>query len=431
MTSYTKQANKKTRRDFLKAGSLLFYAATVVPSAALGKDGTVSPSERISIGAIGNGNRCVNALLPAFIREKDVRIVAVSDCWEERREKAKSIVNMRYKNSDCIAYRYHEMILEREDIDAVILAAGDRWHAVLSTLAAQAGKDVYCEKPFCLTIGEGRSLVEITKKYGTIWQCGTQRHTNPDYLYVLDAVLQGKIGKLHTISTMLGDIRIGKGNAVPEPVPAGFDYDRWLGQSPWRPYSSISVGLWRNHWDTGGGVLTDMGPHMYDLAQMGNQSETSSPIEYKGKAKFPTEGYANVPYDLEVEAKYESGVRLTTKMGTKSIRFIGDEGWIEIYDMTGEIKSNPASLRPRKEAMNQHFNILSPHIRNFLECMRSRRLTVCHPEIAHRAHTMAHASNICLRLGRRLRWNYKTERFINDEEANRMLSRTMRVPWVI
>ncbi len=368
--------------------------------------------------------------MPAFIQQEDVRLVAVCDCWKERRENAKAAIDLRYENDECKAHRFHEEILDRTDIDAVILATGDRWHAVLSALAARAGKDVYSEKPFCLTIDEGRKLVDVTKKYGTVWQCGTQRHSNPDYLYIVDAVLQGKIGKLHTISTGLGDWG-GNGDAIPEPVPPGFDYDRWLGQSPWRPYSPVSVRLWRNHWDTSGGVIVDMGPHMYDIAQMANQSETIAPTEYQGTAVFPKEGYSNVPFQWDVEAKYENGVRLLTKMGDKSIRFIGDEGWIEIMDETGEMKSEPKSLSVRSNPVQAHYNLLGPHIRNFLDCMRTRRLTVCHPEMAHRVHTIAHVSNICLRLGRPVRWDYKTERFINDEEANRMLSRTMRLPWVI
>ncbi|RJP27517.1 MAG: gfo/Idh/MocA family oxidoreductase [Candidatus Omnitrophota bacterium] len=425
--SYSKRIN---RRSFLKTGALAPFATTVIPASAIGTKEKTSPSDRIAIAAIGNGSRCVHALLPAFIRETDTQIVAVCDCFEERRHNAKSVVDTRYENNDCVAYRFHEEVLERDDIDAVLLATGDRWHAVLSALAARAGKDVYTEKPFCLTIDEGRKLVEVTRKYGTVWQCGTQRHTNPDYLYTLDVVHQGKIGKLHTILTGLGEWG-GNGVATPAPVPAGFDYDRWLGQSPWRPYSPVSVNLWRNHWDTGAGVIADMGPHMYDLAQMGNQSETSAPVEYQGKAVFPKDGFSNVPFEWDVEARYENGVRLLSKMGTKSIRFIGEEGWIEMIDETGEMNSEPKSLRIRSAPVQQHYNILSPHIRNFLECMKTRGLPVCHPEIAHRAHTIAHVTNICLRLGRPVRWDYKTERFIDDEDANRMLSRTMRVPWEI
>ena len=177
--------------------------------------------------------------------------------------------------------------------------------------------------------------------------------------------------------------------------------------------------------------MADMGPHMYDLAQWANQSEVSGAIEYSGKAVFPEKGFSNVPFEWDLEATYENGVRLLTKMGTKAIRFTGDEGWIEIHDATGEMKSEPKSLSAKSSQPEHHYNILSPHIRNFLECMRTRRLTVCCPEVAHRAHTMAHVSNIALRVGRAVRWNPKTERFINDAEADRMLSRAMRVPWSI
>ena len=418
------------RRAFFKTSFLSAYAAAFVPCSVFGRNGNVPPSDRIYVGAIGTGGRFLRALLPSFYQQDDVRIVAVCDCWKERREEAKANVDMRYENEDCIAYRFHEEILERDDIDAVILATGDRWHAVLSALAAKAGKDVYSEKPYCLTIAEGRQLVEVAKQQNIIWQCGTQRHSNPDYLYVIDVVRQGKIGKLHTISTKLGSWG-GNGEAKPEAIPEGFDYDRWLGQSPWRRYSPVSVDLWRNHWDTGGGVIADMGPHMYDIAQMATQSGEAIPIHYQGTAVFPQSGFSNVPFEWDVRAKYENGVQLLTKMGEKSIRFIGDEGWIEIVDATGEIRSEPQSLSAQSAPTPFHYNRMGEHVRDFLDGMRSRRLPVCHPEIAHRAHTIVHASNICLRLGRAVNWDYRRECFVDDDDANRMLSRPMRAPWEI
>ncbi len=425
------KSHQKTKRQFLKTSSLAASAVLFIPASALGQGSSIAPSDRIMIGAIGTGGRFMRALLPNFYHQDDVRLVAVSDCWQERRAKAKAEIDKRYGNDDCTAHRYHEDVLERDDIDAVIIATGDRWHGVMSSYAARAGKDIYSEKPYCLTIGEGRQVVDITKKYGTVWQCGTQRHSNPDYLYVIDCVHQGKIGKLHTIHINLGPGRHKPGFAVPAPVPDGFDYDRWLGQSPWRPYSEFSVRHWRNHWDTSGGQLSDMGPHMYDLAQMGNQSERIGPVEIAGTATFPQEGFDCVPYEWDIEAKYENGVRMLSKVGTKKIRFIGDEGWIEIMDETGEIQSNPKSLSERSNPVSQHYNNLDPHIRNFLDCIRTREQTVCNPEIAQRSHTIAHASNICLRLGRKLQWNYKKEMFIDDDDANRMISKTMRIPWTI
>lgn len=417
------------RRGFLRAGALAMAAPAVIPSAALGLDGETAPSDRIYLGAIGNGGRFMRALMPSFTREPDARIVAVCDCREERRNEAKAGIDERQGNTACKVHKFYGDLLERNDIDAVIVATGDRWHAVLSILAARAGKDVYCEKPFCLTIGEGRLLVESMKQYGAVWQCGTQRRTIPDYRYVIDTVHEGKIGRLQSIVTKLGDWS-GNGKAVPGPaIPPGFDYDIWLGQAPWRPYSEVGVNLWRNHWDTGGGVVCDMGPHMYDLAQWGNQSEMEAPVEVSGTAVFPKEGFANVPFEWDLEATYANGVKLFTKMGDKGIRFNGGGGWIEIDDMTGEIRSEPKSLGGRSQPAHMHYNQLSPHIRDFFACIKTRNLTASHPELAHRAHTIAHVSNICLRLGRPVRWDSKAERFIGDGEANRMLSRTMRPPW--
>ncbi len=413
------------RRDFLRLGMAL-AARYIVPSSVLGRNGARAPSERITLAVIGCGGRGRNDLQD-FIREKDVRCLAVCDCWADRRDRMKAMVDAHYGNRDCVAHRFPEEVLARKDIDAVLIATGDRWHAVLSILAARAGKDVYCEKPSTLTIAEGRALVETTVRYGTVWQCGTQRRSNDAYRFVVDTVRQGRIGKLRTITTSFGDWG-GNGFARPEPVPRGFDYDRWLGQAPWAPYSSVRVNLWRNNWDTGGGPIADMGPHYLEFAQWAHDSELSGPVEFEGTGEFPEDGFANVPFKVEVEARYADGVLILMKSAPKGVRFSGDRGWIYITD-AGEIAAWPESVLESLVVPTVHWSYMAGHIRNFLECIRSRKLTASYPEIAHRAHTIVHCANICLRLGRRVRWNPETERFVDDEDANRMLSRTMRVPW--
>lgn len=223
----------------------------------LGRDGTTAPSGRTTLAAIGLGNRN-RSNLAHFLDQEDVRCLAVCDCFADRRKMAKEMVDQRYGTSDCVATRCHEDVFDRDDIDAVLIGTGDRWHTPLSILAAKAGKDVYCEKPFSLTVAEGRRLVDITKRYGTVWQCGTQRRSNASYGYVVDLVRSGKIGKPHTITAVLGGWG-GNGLVVPEPKPDPnvFDYDRWLGQAPWTPYSPVRVKLWRNRWDTGAGVIAE------------------------------------------------------------------------------------------------------------------------------------------------------------------------------
>ncbi len=413
------------RRDFLRLG-LAAVGPLVVPAAVLGRNAAVAPSDRIALGAIGGGGRGMNDLRD-FLKEKDVRCLAVCDCWANRRTRMKAMVDAHYGNQDCVAHRFHEEVLERDDIDAVLIVTGDRWHAVLSSLAARAGKDAYCEKPFTLTIAEGQSFVETANRYGTVWQCGTQRRSNDAFRFVVEVIHQGRIGQLRTITTSFGGWG-GNGFARPEPAPRGFDYDRWLGQAPRAPYSSVRVNLWRNNWDTGGGVIPDMGAHYFDFAQWAHDSELSGPVEFEGEGEFPDDGFTNVPFRINVEARYADGVRIVMDSGAKAVRFEGDDGWIHITD-EGEITARPESVLKGLEPPVVHWSYMAGHIRNFLECIRSRKLTASPPEIAHRAHTVAHCANICLRLGRRVRWNPEAERFVDDDDANKMLSRTMRAPW--
>jgi predicted dehydrogenase len=430
-TSQTPQ--RVSRRRLLQRGTAtlgaVLAAPWIAPASALGRDGTIAPSERIVLAAIGHGGRG-RTVLGGFLRESDVQCVALCDCFADRRAKGKAMVDQHYGNTDCAGYGFHEDIFERRDIDTVLIAAGDRWHTPLSVLAARAGKDVYCEKPFCLTIAEGRELVETTKRYGTVWQCGTQRRSVENYRIVVDAVRSGKIGKLHTITASFGGWG-GNGFAKPDPIPEGFEYDRWLGQAPWVPHSSVRVKYWRNHWDTGAGPIADMGPHMFDFAQWVNDSEGTGPVEFEGEAVFPNpkDGFANVPFDATVRAKYADGIRLLMDCQRKRTRFDGDEGWIELVDDTGQVQAGPKSVLAGVEIPKYKWSRLDGHIRNFLNCIRSRELTVSHPETAHRSHTIAHCANIALRLGRGVRWDPEGERFVGDNEANRMLRRAKRAPW--
>jgi predicted dehydrogenase len=364
-----------------------------------------------------------------FLEQKDVRCLAVCDCFADRRNQGKAMVDRHYGNADCVATRSHEDLLCRSDLDALLVVTGDRWHAVLSALAARAGKDVYCEKPFNLTVAEGRALVDVTERYGTVWQCGTQRRSNDSYRFVVHVVRTGMIGKLHTITTSLGSWG-GNGIAAPEPCPDRevFDYDRWLGQAPPAPYSSVRVKLWRNHWDTGAGVIADMGAHYFDFAQWAHDSELSGPVEFEGTAAWPEGGFANVPFQVDCEARYADGVRIVIRCGPKGVRFDGDEGWIHCAD-DGAITAEPRSILAARSVPRVSWAFMGGHVRNFLDCVNTRKRAAAHPELAHRAHTIAHCANICLRLGRKVRWDPDAERFIDDETANRMLSRSMRAPW--
>jgi len=416
-----------SRRGFL-AGA----AAGVSSAGQTATPRRAPPSDRINLGVIGVGSRGM-WVLENFMRQPDVRVVAVCDCFAERREKAKAFVDKAQSSQDCASYRLHEQILDRRDIDAVLIATGDRWHAVLSVLAARAGKDVYCEKPSTLTIAEGRSMVTALAKLGTVWQCGTQRKSIPSYSFVVDVVRSGRIGKLHLITASMGEGWTSDALAIPatEPPRDVFDYDRWLGQAPWAPYSPQRVRMWRLDWDLSAGAITDMGPHYFEFAQWARGDETSGPVEYEGFGVFRREKKFNtIPGIVDVRARYADGTLLRIDSGPKGVRFDGDEGWIHLLD-EGKITGDPKSVLAGLEVPNFSWNVMAPHIRNFLDCMRSRKPTVSPPEVAQRVHTIAHCANLSIRLGRRLYWDPEVELFIGDEQANNMLARSMRAPWRI
>lgn len=422
---------KTSRRTFLRRTVAAVAAPLVAPAAVLGLDGQIAPGSRITLGAIGLGSRGQYDL-GHFLVEKDVQCVALCDCFADRRRSGKEMVDRHYGTRDCKLYRFHEELLARGDVDALLVATGDRWHAVMGILAARAGKDVYSEKPFSLTIAEGRALVETTRRYGTVWQCGTQRRSNASYRSVVEVVRSGLIGKLHTIRTSFGGWG-GNGVAKPEPEPDPeiFDYDRWLGQAPWAPYSPLRVALWRNDWGTSGGPIVDMGPHFLETAQWAHDSELSGPVEFEGTGEFPKEGFANVPFVVNVTARYADGVRIVMDSGEKAVRFDGDAGWIRVDDFGGITAEPKSILQARRVVAKVGYTYMAGHIRNFLDCVKWRRLTASHPEISHRVHTIAHCANICLRLRRKIQWDPERERFVGDEDANRLIARAMRVPWGI
>lgn len=432
----TNRSNGTTRRHFLARSAAAVVAAPyIIPACARSNNSRVAPSNRVTVAGIGMGNRMMKAIMPHFLAQHDVQYVAVSDCFAGRRQSAKATVDHYYGNTDCIATRHHEEIIERDDIDAVLIATGDRWHAVLSALAASVGKDVYCEKPFTLTIDEGWKMVNTMKRFGTVWQCGMQRRSVDSYRFVAEVVRSGMIGNLRTMTTLLGSWPQRGTLALPEPMPDPevFDYDRWLGQAPWTPYSKVRVAGWRHRWDTGGGVLCDMGPHYFDISQWANDTQMSGPVEFEAtdKTTWQEGGFYQMPVGFKVEARYENNVKLVITTGPKGIRFDGDEGWIHIGDEGGITAAPESILRDRSRILTRSYRDMGGHVRNFLDCMRSRKLTASHPELAQRSHVICHCANICLRLGRKVQWDNESQRFISDEDANNMLTRTMRAPWRI
>jgi predicted dehydrogenase len=365
-----------------------------------------------------------------FLAESDVQMVAVCDVQRGRREAGQAVVNAAYGNRDCVAYRDLRELLARKDVDAVLIATGDRWHALASVMAAKAGKDVYCEKPMSLTIAESRAVADTMRTLARVYQGGTQRRSVPRFIYAAEVARSGKLGQLRTVYGYTPGFvtNIGAFQArppQPEPPREIVDWDLWLGPTAWRPFNAeyiAGLGGWSYIPDLGGGGITDWGTHQADLAQYANDAETSSPIEYEQLSAS------------DVAAKYANGVRLVFHAGIPAgaclmARFEGTEGWISVDDNLGLEADPPSLLGPFRPKERGTYDKASNHIQDFLKCVRTRGQPVCNAEVAHRATTACHAANICVCLGRPLKWDPAREEFAGDDAANRMRSRALREPW--
>jgi len=312
-----------------------------------------------------------------------------------------------------------------------MISTPDHWHVPISIAAAKAAKDVECEKP-TLTVEEGRVLCETMKRYNRIFQWSTEDRSVDVYHRMCELVRNGRIGKVHTIRVELPSGPDTQGNPAPMPVPDGFDYDFWLGPAPWAPYTKDRChGTFRYILDYSGGVLTDWGAHLLDGAQWGNDTEHTGPVEVEGKGEFWRDGLYNTAKEYRIEYKYANDVKLTVTSGTPSLRFEGTEGWIGNRGWRAKLQANPKSILDSVIGPNEiHlYTCRAGEQRNFLDCVKSRKDCYFPPEIGHRCFTIAHIGNISMLLGRKLRWDPEKEQFINDEQANRMLSRSMRSPW--
>ena len=419
-----------TRRSFIKKAAWVAAMPTFIPASALGRDGSTAPSNRIVVGGIGIGPRG-REVLNGFLSQTDVQFVAVADVQKVRREIVRKTVDRKYGNEDCKAYRDMREILERKDIDAVLITTGDRWHAPGSILAARAGKDVYSEKPCAMTIQECRELDEAVLKYRRVYQAGTQRRNVDNFRFAIDLAHSGKLGKIHTVHAgiLAPENDLAPLPGEPEPDPEEIDWDRWLGPAAARPYNKRYVeGQWRCHEGLAAGYkILEWGSHTVDLCQWAAKADGTAPVEY-------------VADGGTIHARYASGVKLVMRLagfnnegnwlglGTCPVRFEGDMGWVEVGDHGKIATSNPALLAAGQPAEMAGTDP-SKHVRNFLDCVKSRVKPACHSTVARYGHVACHAAAIAWKLGRKMRFNPATAAFIDDAQANAMRSRARRAPW--
>jgi len=411
---------------------------SIIPGSALGLNGAVRPSERIVFGGIGIGGRGTG-VLKWMLPERDIQFVAVCDAKKAAREAVKKVADDHNGNQDCKTYRdIREFLALRTDIDAVLIATGDRWHALASILAMRAGKDVYSEKPSAMTIAEGRAVVETAKRYGRVYQTGTQRLSEENFVFCIEMAKQGRLGKVHTAYAHIApwdaaEMKHDWLPAEPEPPKEEVDWDQWLGPCPWRPYNqAYTRGGWRGYYDFHTSCIGEWGAHTFAQAQAGIDFLNTSASEYH---------YVNNPTGDEMVTVFPNGVKMILSRGDKwwrgscGMRFDGPEGWVAAADGYSKPDvSSPALLADfRKIVADYMARTQRPmsHVRNFFDCVKSRRLTVANPEVMHRSMSTVHAANICMWLKRDMKYDPVKEEFIGDVEANRLRSRAMREPWII
>jgi predicted dehydrogenase len=446
-----------SRRSFLRvslAASSAYAFPTIIPASALGRNGRVAPSDRVTLGIIGTGNQGFNDIR-SFLRDERVQIVAVCDVnresagyWEGKvggREPAKRLVEEHYAKDKesgnyhgCTAHVDFREVLGRADIDAVEVCTPDHWHAIPVLEACKARKDIYCQKPLSLTIAEGRAMSYAVAKTKVVFQTGSQQRSDAGFRRACELVRNGRIGDLTTARVGLPGGRkdySGMGDRKkPEAVPEGFEYNLWLGPAPEAPYAPARCHVnFRWIYDYSGGQVTDWGGHHPDGAQWGMGTELTGPIEIRNaKAAFEPDELWNTATEFSFEAVYENGVRMivanTERMG---VTFEGTEG--RIYVNRGQIEAEPKSVLDSVICPSEiHLYASDDHFRNFVDCVISRGPTAAPVEVAHRSITICHLGNIAMRLGREtLKWDPRTEQILGDNEASAMLSRPYRDPWIL
>jgi predicted dehydrogenase len=425
--------NRFNRRQFLKLTSAASFTAPPLLSSMWAAPGQKGPNDRITLGFIGTGTQG-RGLLNNFLNQPDTQVLAVCDVDTTRREHHRKVVDEFYTIKQgkeckvCAEYKEFEELLARKDIDAVVIATPDHWHAFIAIAACKAGKDIYCEKPLSLTIHEARAMVKATRKYDRVFQTGSMQRSMSEFRKACELVRNGRIGKIKQVVVDVG--APSKPCDLPEEsMEPGLNWDRWLGPAPLRPYNSVLSprGVhkhfpdWRNYREYSGGMMTDWGAHHFDIAQWGLGMDESGPVEI-----IPPE-----------DPKATKGLRYIYANGVEvlhgdsgGVLFVGTEGKILVN--RGKFEATPTSVaeEPLGKDAIRLYNSYN-HGKDFLDCMRSRKRPICDVEIGCRSVTVCHLGNLAYWNHRHLKWDPVKEKFIGDAEANKWLDRPKRGPWKV
>ena len=435
------------RRSFLKSGIIAgtaLAAPAVVSSRVFGKD---APSNTLRIGCIGVG-RMGSGDMRECLREglkpsANARIVAVCDVDRHRAENAKRQAEKQYgemlpdgPRQEIAIYDDFRDLLSQKDIDGVLVATPDHWHALVSIAAAEAGKDIHVQKPLTYTIDEGKKLIEAVRRNNVILQTGSQQRSDGTFRHACELVRNGRLGKLREIRVTLPPDS-GTGRTETMPVPGNLNYDMWLGPTPVEDYTEDRVHPQANMQRPGWlqiepycrGMITGWGSHMFDIAQWAHGSDNTGPVEMQAVGEFPDRGLFNVHTNFQATGRYADGVRLIAQTGDPAgVKFLGDDGWLDVG--RGRIDAeHPEILKEKLGDGDIRLYVSRNQKRNFLECMRSRKEPICPVEVGHRSNSICVITHLSMKLGRRLNWDPQAERFVGDDEANALLGCDYRAPW--
>jgi hypothetical protein len=446
-----------TRREFIRSAAVL-AAPVIVPSTVFGRN---APSSRVHLAAIGVGNRGAGNVWQDFVEtQQDVRIVAACDCFKGRREDFAAKVNAFYGSEVCAPMADWREVLARKDVDGVIISTPDHWHVPLAYHAAKAKKDMYVEKPLGVAMAWAWKLREAVAANKVIFQYGTQQRSSSEFTRAVELVRNGYIGKVKHIDAWCSGMNSPGGydqvfnehfkNTEPEPVPAGLDYEMWIGPAPMKPYTKSRCTEWGAYhiYDYALGFIAGWGAHPLDIAQWGLDMDGTSPVHYEGTGEIPKGGLFDTIDNWDVRCRYENGVTMrfmcdrvardvegvfdprTRPYLDHGTTFRGEDGWVSVS--RGVLYASPKELQRTKIRDDEKPVIRSSSQgRNFVESMKTRRLTINPLESAIRSDTISHMSNIAIRLGRPVRWDPRAERIRDDAEATKMLDRPMRPPWTM
>jgi len=427
-----KNQSQITRRSFLKGTAAIGGAAiglpAIVPSSVFGAN---APSSRIVMGAIGVGSQGTGDM-QGFLSKSEVQMVAVCDIDKGHRDNAKKIVDGKYGNKDCTAYHDFRELIGRGDLDAVQLAVPDHWHAIPAIAAARAGLDIHGQKPLARSIREGRAMCDAVHRYGRVWQTGSQQRSDYKFRRACELVRNGRIGKILKVEVGLPT---GGGTDVKPimPVPEGLDWNLWLGPAPYVPYRGVSHWDWRWIMDYSGGQLTDWAGHHIDIAHWGMGWDYTGPVEIEGKGNYPTEGLYNVATQYKFACTYADGTVMTVANNqqiTQGAKWYGETGWIHV-NRGGLTASDEKILREEIGPNEIRLYESRDHKQNFLDCVRSRKLTICPVEVGLRSISVGLLGEIAMLTGRKIKWNPENEKIIGDPEASALLGRSYREPWIL